>query len=272
MKIGVRGHDYGKGSVQEIAEKLAAEGYEAVQLSIPKIIKGVEQYHDITPSLIEEIHTVFQEKKIEIAVLGCYMDLGNPDKEVRERAVTIFKQQLSYSKVLGARVTGTETGYPKLSKIEKRQWYPYMMDSLKQINEEAQRLDVNYAIEPVWSHPLEDAELAREVVEQLGSHAKIILDPVNILERPDMIRQDRYWEYCLELLGDRIEAIHLKDFVYDEKGDYKPVRLGQGVMQYSVLENWLKKHPDIAVLREEMNLATAAQDLEFMRQMQQRVG
>ena len=48
--------------------------------------------------------------------------------------------------------------------------------------------------------------------------------------------------------------------------------LGEGDMDYSVLMEWLKTRPDMPVLREEMNPATAAQDLAFMRRMQREVG
>lgn len=47
--------------------------------------------------------------------------------------------------------------------------------------------------------------------------------------------------------------------------------LGEGDMDYSVLMEWLKTRPDMPVLREEMNPATAAQDLAFMRRMQREV-
>lgn len=60
-------------------------------------------------------------------------------------------------------------------------------------------------------------------------------------------------------------AIHLKDFIVNEKGCYEAKLLGEGCMDYSVLKEWLKVHPDMPVLREEMNPLTAKQDLSFMR-------
>lgn len=270
MKIGVRAHDYGRGSVEEIAAVLKQEGYEAVQLAIPKSFAGVESYSDITAELLEEIHEVFTREQIEIAVLGCYMDLGNPDEKIRSKAVETFIQCMEFSKIVGAKVTGSETSYSHLSKLEKRRWHPYMMEALQQIAGAAERIDADFAIEPVGWHPLEDAETAREVLDALNSrHAKIILDPANILERPDLICQKNYWEYVLELLGDDIAAVHLKDFVMDQ-GNYRGVLLGEGIMEYEVLEQWLKKHPDMPVLREEMVPKTAEYDLKYMRDMKNR--
>ena len=83
MKIGVRAHDYGRHGVADYAALLKKEGYEAVQLAIPKAFTGIEGYGDITEELCEQIREEFAKQEIEIAVLGCYMDLGNPDAEVR---------------------------------------------------------------------------------------------------------------------------------------------------------------------------------------------
>lgn len=268
MKIGVRAHDYGRHGVAELAALLKKEGYQAVQLAIPKSFTGITCYEDITEALCEQIRGEFEKQEIEIAVMGCYMDLGNPDETVRAQAVATFRRCLRLNKILGARVVGSETAYPHLSRLEKHRWFPAMMESLKELCDEAERLDVWMAVEPVGWHPLEDAETAAEVLRALGSdHVKIIFDPANVLERPAEINQGAYWKRCLKLLGDDIEAIHLKDFTVDENGAYVPKLLGEGDMDYSVLSEWLKKRADMPLLREEMNPACAAQEIAFMRRL-----
>lgn len=102
-----------------------------------------------------------------------------------------------------------------------------------------------------------------------SDHVKIILDPANLLERPELVDQKAYWKYCFALLGDAVEAIHLKDFVINEKGAYEPRLLGQGVMDYTVLQEWLQTRPHMPVLREEMDPQTAGVDLAFMRALMQ---
>lgn len=268
MKLGVRAHDYGRHSVKEYAALLKQEGYQAVQLAIPKAFTGIETYEDVTDALLHEIREEFSKAQIEIAVLGCYQDLGNPNEDIRNKAVATFKECLRQSKILGARMTGSETSYAHLSKFEKHAWFPHMMDSLKRLTEEAERLDVWMGIEPVAWHPLEDMDTAAEVLDALGSsHVKIILDPANILEKPDEISQRAYWKRCFETLGEHVQAIHLKDFIVNEKGCYEAKLLGEGIMDYSVLKEWLKTHPDMPVLREEMNPLTAKQDLSFMKSL-----
>ena len=266
MKAGVRAHDYGRHGVAEYAALLKNEGYEAVQLAIPKAFTGIGGYEDITEALCEEIRREFEAQKLEIAVLGCYMDLGNPDETVRAQAVETFKRCLRLNRIIGARVVGSETAYPHLSKLEKHRWFPAMMESLKELRDEAERLDVWMAVEPVGWHPLEDAETARDVLRELDSdHVKIIFDPANVLERPGEVVQRANWERCFAMLGDFIETIHLKDFTVDENGAYVPKLLGEGDMDYGVLKEWLKTREDMPVLREEMDPAHAARELAFMR-------
>lgn len=267
MKIGVRAHDYGKMEIEEAAEVLHREGYQAAQLALPKVFKGIDCYEDITPGHLERIRQAFEKWGVEIAVFGCYMDLGNPDKEVHDYAVRTLKKCLAYSKEAGAKVVGTETAYPHLHKEEKEKWYPYMLDGIKRVVEEAARLDVKLAIEPVYWHPLENLEAVLDVMEQVGDeeHLRMIFDASNLLQFPDTTNQNAYWKEWMEQTGKYIEAMHIKDFYFDTNGQYCPVPLGKGVIQYEAIAGWARKErPDMYLLREEMNPEIAQSEIAFM--------
>ena len=109
------------------------------------MLSEINSYEEVTPQLVERIRRNFEEEKIKIQILGCYMDLGNPDDEVRKNAVDTFKKCLKFNQILGASIVGTETAYPRLSREEKQIWHPYMMDSIARLVEEAERLDVDMA-------------------------------------------------------------------------------------------------------------------------------
>ena len=94
MKIGVRAHDYGKRDIEELAALLHDEDYNAAQLALPKAFMGIDRYEDITMGHIEKIREAFARNMVEIPVFGCYMDLGNPDPQVREYAVKTLKRVL----------------------------------------------------------------------------------------------------------------------------------------------------------------------------------
>lgn len=268
MKIGVRAHDYGKMEIEELAELLEKEGYQAAQLALPKAFKGIEQYGDITLKHLERIRKAFEVHQIEIPVFGCYMDLGNPDEEIRANAVETLKMCLAYSKEVGAKVVGTETAYPRLRKEQKNIWYPCMMDSIKRVVEEAQKLDVKLAVEPVYWHPLENVEAVLDVFSQIqdSEHLRLIFDASNLLEFPEDTNQELYWSQWLDKIGGYIDVMHIKDFCLDDNRGYVPARLGEGVMEYDTIIHWLRKNkPDMYLLREEMNPQSARADIAFLK-------
>jgi len=268
MLTGSRTHDYGKQSVKELASLLKKEGLGAAQLVLPKGFKEINSYDEVTPDFIETVRQSFEENQIKIQILGCYMDLGNPDDEVRKTAVDTFKKCLSYGKILNAGVVGTETAYPRLSQEEKKIWHPFMMDSIARLVEEAERVGMDMAIEPVYCHPLKDLETTAMVFDKMNSdRLKMIFDPANVLEFPE-IDQSAYWKEWLKELGHKIEAIHMKDFVEGPNKEYQPVVLGEGVMDYTEIIRWLKQHkPDIVIIREEMAPETAGKDIAYMKEL-----
>lgn len=268
MLVAARTHDYGKQPVDHLAKLLRSESIEAAQLVLPKAFSEINSYDEVTPRLVEQIQRNFEEENVKIQILGCYMDLANPDDDVRKNAVDTFKKCLKFNQILGAAIVGTETAYPRLSRAEKKIWHPYMMDSIARLAEEAERLYVDMAIEPVYWHPLEDLETTVKVFEKVdSSHLKMIFDPANVLEFPE-IDQDAYWKEWLCVLGDKVEAIHMKDFVEGPNKEYCPVCLGEGVIRYGEIVKWMKQHkPDIVVVREELNPKTAQRDIAYMRRL-----
>ncbi len=268
MLVAARTHDYGKQPIDSLAGLLKSEGIDAAQLVLPKGFTEIGSYDEVTPEIIERIRANFEKEGIKIHILGCYMDLGNPDDDVRKQAVDTFKKCLAFNKTLGASIVGSETAYPRLNDEEKKIWHPYMMDSIARLVEEAERLDVDMAVEPVYWHPLKDLETAAMVFEKMNSsHLKMIFDPANVLEHPE-IDQDSYWRQWLAELGDKIEAIHMKDFVLGPDREYCPVCLGEGVIRYGEIISWLKANkPDIVIVREELDPKTARRDISYMREL-----
>lgn len=270
MKIGVRAHDFGRREIGEMAGLLHDEEYEAAQLALPKAFMGIESYDDITPEKLEQIRTSFEKQNIDIAVFGCYMDLGNPDENVRRYAVDTLKKSMTWAKELGAHVVGTETAYPRLNWELRQQWKPFMMDSILRVMEEAVRVDMPLAIEPVWWHPLEDLETTMEVLEKVGdaAHLRMIFDASNLLKHPETTDQDACWTRWLDAVGDVIDVLHIKDFSLERRKIYQPEALGAGVMDYTAISRWLEKQErEIYLLREEMNLLFAKEDIAFMRSL-----
>lgn len=268
MFIGSRTHDYGKQPIRDLAPLLKSEGIDAAQLVLPKGFQEINAYEEVTMDQLERIRRSFEENQVQIHILGCYMDLGNPDSDIRRKAVETFKTCLTYGKLLNAKIVGTETAYPHLNREEKKLWYPHMVDSVSRLVEEAERVDMDLALEPVYWHPLEDLETTARVFEKMNSkRMRMIFDPANVLANPEC-DQNTYWKEWLDVLGEKIEAIHMKDFVEGPNKEYRPVDLGEGVMNYQEIIRWLKQEkPDIVIVREELRPETAQKDIAYMRKL-----
>ena len=117
---------------------------------------------------------------------------------------------------------------------------------------------------------LENLEAILDVMNQIQDekHLRMIFDASNLLEFPDTTNQYAYWSEWLNEAGKYIEAMHIKDFRLDENGQYCPTLLGEGVIQYQAIYEWLHKHrPDMYLLREEMNPQTDKKDIEYLKNL-----
>ncbi|WP_130837433.1 sugar phosphate isomerase/epimerase family protein [Lachnoclostridium sp. Marseille-P6806] len=268
MNVGVRAHDYGRHTIREMAELLRRRGFSCAQLVLPKAFEEIGGYDEITLPLIDSIRKHFEEAGIRIAVFGCYMDLGNPDDVVRERAVETVKRCLAFNKELGAGVVASETAYPHLSEEEKRVWRPFVHDSLERIAEEAARLDTRMAVEAAYWHPVDSPEMLRSVLDRLHDpeHIGVIFDAANVLAALERTDQTAYWTEWLEKIGSSIDVLHIKDFVSDSDGTYVPKALGKGVIDYAALRRWIHSgHDGIPLIREEMDPRNDGGDIAFLR-------
>lgn len=268
MKIGVRAHDFGRRPPRELAGILRQGGYNAAQVALPKAIEGIDDYEHITLAQLEQTRAAFEDAGVEITVLGCYMDLSDPDDTARAAALENVRRNLGYAVELGAKAVGSETSYLHLSAEEKLARAPLMTDSVCRIVEWAEQAGADFAIEPVEWHPLDRVGRLQALIAAAGhsERLRVIFDAANVLTPPQLASQAAVWQAWLGEFGPRVMALHIKDFVWDAAGAYQPKPLGAGVMDYTAITAWLKAQPrEIPLLREETIHACAAEDLAFLR-------
>ena len=268
MKYGCRAHDYGCFTAKGLADVLTANGYNAAQLAMPKAIRGIPNFTDITPAQLTDIRTAFAEAGIEISVLSCYQDLSNPDTAIRENAVAAVCRALHYQKAVGAKHVGSESACRDLTEDEKAATLPLLTDSILRIVEQAAKIDACFALEPVFVHTLGTVEKLRTLKEAVADHDHfhIIFDPVNVLTAADVPRQAAFWPAWCEVIGKDLACVHVKDAVFHPDAPRTPTALGAGQMDYTVIREWLHRdHPDAALLRDEVILPAAQADLAYIK-------
>lgn len=248
-RIGCRAHDYGKLPAAELAAVLHAKGYTGAQLAMPRGIAGIADFAHITEEQLAEIRTAFAAQDVEISVLSCYQDLSAPDADARRAAVDAVKRTLGYAKVLGAKMVGSETAWGPCTDEEKAARRPLMLDSIARITEEAARLDAVFAVESVDVHPLCTPELLREVLDAAAdeAHCRVIFDPVNLFcarDGQDRAYQAAHWSRWLEVIGNQLGAVHVKDCRIGADGSKTLLPLGEGDMDYTAIRAfWLRAPP-----------------------------
>ena len=256
MNIGIRMHDLAQGTLEERAGFARAQGFSCVHLAMSKVISPA--YMDpgvVSPGLAAYINKAMGG--LDTAVLGCYLNLTHPDEKVDREPLRKYVAHLQLSSWMNAGVVGTETGNPNAeyrydpARSHTEDALKLFIDRVQPVVEAAEKLGATLAIEPVYTHIVSDGKRARKVMDAINSpNLKIILDPVNLLHADNLTRREQVIDEAIDLLGDEVAVIHLKDYV--PKGDGRQeLACGLGLMDYThVLRFARERKPHIQMTLE----------------------
>jgi len=241
MNFGVRAHDFGRLPLPGLAARIAASGASYVQLAFAKALADpVLGPGSLSPGLGRSVRREFASRGLDIAVLGCYFNMGHPDPAVRSDGADYFREHLRFAADFGCRIVATETGSVRADYGEDpenggERAFSVFMKTLEPLAEEAERTGSLVCIEPVAGHIVNSPKRAARVFEEAGArNLQAGFDPVNLLTPENLPGQRRIVEECFELWGDRMMVLHVKDCVV-EGGDVKVVPPGRGVLDLPFL-------------------------------------
>jgi len=129
----------------------------------------------------------------------------------------------------------------------------------------AEKLGVMFAVEPVAKDVMSTPKLTRKVLDEINSpNLGVIFDPVNLLSIDNFHERENIHKEAIELLGNDIMAVHIKDFVkVDNK--LESVAAGDGEMDYRKILSYLKKSkPFIHATLENTNPDNAVKAKEYI--------
>ena len=244
MQLGIRLHDIHAKlgpefqTMEKRAQTAREEGFTCVHLAYSKVIKGYT-FDDcaLTEGLAKYTKRVFEGQGLDVAVLGCYLNLAHPDPDKLKEIQSRYYGHLRVASLLGAGVVGTETGAPNAqykmdANTHSEEALETFIRGLAPVVERAEKYGVTMAIEPVWKHIVYSPDRAVKVLEAIGSpNLRIIFDPVNLLYPGNLDDRGKVIGEAMEKLCDRIAVVHLKDCVPDGD-DLKSIAAGTGVMDY----------------------------------------
>ena len=248
MRLGIRAHDTKYAPLDELIPNIHSMGFKCMHIALTKSIKEfTPDICTMTPGLAMHRRELCIENKVDVAVLGCYLNLCNPNPEQHKKIVEKYKANIRFASILGCGVVGTETGavneeykYEPANHTEEA--LNLFIENLKPIVKYAEQFGVIIAIEPVWKHIVCTIERARKVLDAIDSpNLQIIFDPVNVLYPGNIDRQDEIIEQAFDLLRDEIAVVHCKDFVV-EGDDLKSIAAGTGGLNYPLLLKKIKQY------------------------------
>lgn len=248
MRLGIRAHDTKYAPLDELIPNIHSMGFKCMHIALTKSIKEfTPDICTMTPGLAMHMRELCIENKVDVAVLGCYLNLCNPNPEQHKKIVEKYKANIRFASILGCGVVGTETGavneeykYEPANHTEEA--LNLFIENLKPIVKYAEQFGVIIAIEPVWKHIVCTIERARKVLDAIDSpNLQIIFDPVNVLYPGNIDRQDEIIEQAFDLLKDEIAVVHCKDFVV-EGDDLKSIAAGTGGLNYPLLLKKIKQY------------------------------
>ncbi len=173
MQFGIRLHDAVKAPLEERLKAVHEQGFACAHLALSKVISENSVADSApTPGYAMYLKRLFDKYGLDVAVLGCYLNLANPDPEKLKTIQNKYMANIRFAAHLGAGVVGTETGAPNLEyKFEEACWneesLQTFINNLRPVVKYAEQMGVLMAIEPVVRHIVCNPVRARRVLMKL---------------------------------------------------------------------------------------------------------
>ncbi len=255
MKKGIRGHDVERQGLANICERIREMDCSYIQLVLERSLEGFEQ-GKFTEEYAQSIKDTLGD--LRIAVFGSYINPADRNPETLAASLAKFKEKIHYATVLNPIVVGTETGVyvddDGNNANDTEEAYQHVLKGIRELADEAEKCNVNIAVEGVHSFVINTPERLARLVSDLNSdNVRVIFDPVNYINIDNYNEQDKMIEMMFELLSDKIAVMHAKDFaVVDGKIERRIP--GEGILNYKLIFDLMRKYGvDIPIISEEIN-------------------
>lgn len=247
MLLGIRLHDIKQDTLENRLKIAQEQGFTCGHLALAKVISEYPVDDSaLTPGLAMHLKHLFAQNQIDVAVLGCYLNLANPNEESLKEITQRYLTNIRFASILGAGVVGTETGavneaYATEEANFTEEALEIFIRNLRPVVEYAEKMGVIIAIEPVCRHIVSTPKRARKVLDAIASpNLQIIFDPVNLLDMWNYEQREEIIAEAIELLGKDVAVVHIKDFVIE--GDkMEEAAAGTGMMDYTQIVKFIKE-------------------------------
>ena len=251
FKIGVRGHDLvSKGSVEELAEKCNKHHLEYLQLVFPKAFKD----YSYSDSFVKHVKKILETNNIKIAMLGAYFNPVHSDRNVVEKGIKNFEENLRIMNELQAPFVGSETGsfndspWIYVPKNRTEEGYEQSKKVFEELLKYAKNVNGKIIIEPAYGHVMYSINTLKRLVDELDSNnVYVTIDLYNLLAVENFEKRDEIFKEALETFKDKVKIIHLKDakIINNKLVQFAP---GKGLFHYPSMLRLIQKYAPSATL------------------------
>ncbi len=233
IRLGIRAHDLKADSFDGFVKKAAEFGFKNFHFApnkLPFLRLKDKQFNYGATDLLDRSLAVHD---LSIFVMGCYVNIIDPDVAARERQLSQFENYLTAATWFSqSPIIGTETGSVSAQGYTPDNFtaaaYDRLVASVTRLASFAERVGATMALEPGVNHPLYSLEVAKRLFTKINSpRLKLIFDPVNLITMANYQQHTQLIDDFLNYFGNDIISFHLKDFVV-RNGQIVSVPFGDG--------------------------------------------
>lgn len=246
LNLGMRLHDTPQLDLEERLAYIERQGFTCAHAALGRLLAGEDSADAaLTPGFALTLKRMFWNHGIDFAVLGCYLNLANPDPVQLAAIRNRYKAHIRFAAQAGCGVVGTETGAPNteyryVPECHTEEAFQAFMQGLRPVVAYAERMGVIVAVEPVFTHIVYTPKLARRLLDEVASpNLQIIFDPVNLLHQSNYENRKQIVRDAISLLGEDIAVLHIKDFKTGSNGLVQ-LAAGDGIMEYEEILRFVK--------------------------------
>ncbi|MGN7150792.1 sugar phosphate isomerase/epimerase family protein [Arthrobacter sp. SAFR-179] len=244
MEVGIFAKTFEAAGIEENMAAVAAAGITAVQYNLS--IAGIPTVPEkVDADTIERIKSAAAANNVRLAAISGTFNAAHPNPAVRNTGISRFVELVRVSVELGIPVITLCSG----SRDAEDMWRHHpdnatpeawadSRDSLTRLAALAEDAGIVVAVEPEHTNVVSTADLARKMLDEIGSPAlKIVFDAANILDTEDLSDTTTVpvIEAALETLGPDIALAHAKELVPGRRA----LAPGQGALPWKSILNGL---------------------------------
>lgn len=197
-------------TVKACIEHAKLAGYDGIEINMEEGKKAIPALRiDSTKEEIEEILKMAQSNNIPISSVATALHwkypLTDDDKKIRDKGIEIVEKMIDAAKILHTDAILVVPGVVN-ERVSYAKAYERSKEALKILSRKAEEAKVYIGIENVWNKFLLSPLEMKRFIDEVGSpYVRFYFDVGNVLAFS-------YPQHWIEVLGDYIVRVHIKDF------------------------------------------------------------